>query len=338
MLLKKLFLFAILLLLAEQLLFHTLIKKKLPAFWGNEELSTKMNYVNTHPAINTVFIGSSKIKTQVLPAVFDSVTQNKTRSFNLGCNGLFIPESFNIIDKLLDGSQIKTILFEMRPVYHIYTQNLHISRSTYYHTMSSYWSVVKNIHHSTLPVNRKLSAFVSFSISMAENALNFNITDGIIGFKNFNTEKLNREYEVTAGCVPRGRGQTEALKKAAAELDAFAALSAKYMNGFANNTMDNAPYNKAYLEQIQQVIQKANSKQVKIILVFPSALREFEYIEILPLLKKLQQLPQFVLADVAIYPELYKMQHNYETDHLNLEGSVLFSTYLGRAYNNLKGQ
>ncbi|MFC5409663.1 hypothetical protein ACFPMF_10110 [Larkinella bovis] len=65
--------------------------------------------------INTVFVGSSRTMHSINPAVFDSVTQYQTRSFNHGLSALFAPNTFAECEKLLkmDGLTLKTIFLEL---------------------------------------------------------------------------------------------------------------------------------------------------------------------------------------------------------------------------------
>ena len=334
MLFRKLLLFSLLVIITEQLFYHAILKEKLPAFWGNEEVYAKVNYLGKHPKINAVFIGSSKVKTQIEPSVFDSVTNGRTTSFNLGCNGLFIPESFNIVDYILDSLQLKTIFYEIRPVYHIYKENLHITRTIYYHTNSSYWTTLQNAFHSNIPFARRVNTYATFTIARIENMLNFNVADGYISFKNFDVETLSGQYKTNGGCFIMGNGSGDPLKQSHAELDGRAAISVDYMKRYQSDSLSEIKYNNIYLAEIQRIIKKAKDKNVQLVLIFPSALREFEYREILPLLREIPTTPKFIIADATAFPDLYRVENNFETDHLNGKGAKLYSIDLGEAFND----
>lgn len=337
MLLKKIFVFALLIIALEQLIYYTVVKPSLPVFWGNEEIAAKMEYLQLHPGINTVFVGSSKVKTQIEPAVFDSVTGKKTTSFNLGCNGLFIPEAFNVLEYLVDSTPVKTVFFELRPVYHIYKENLHITRTTYYHTGASYINTLQNTYHSNIPTVRKINAYSTFSIAAAEKLLNFNLAEGMINYRNFNFNSSNKMYAENGGCFFMGDGQGEALKASHQELDERAAISTDYMKRYRTDSLQQLAYNSTYYNKMQAILTRAKEKNIKIILIFPPGLRDFEYKEILPLLRQLSATPQAVLADASLYPELYNPENNFETDHLNAKGAILYSVNLGKAYNRIMG-
>lgn len=337
MLFKKLFVLALLVIATEQLIYYSLVKKYLPLFWGNEDIATKIQYLKKHQAINTIFIGSSKVKTQIKPAVFDSVTNHLTRSFNLGCNGLFIPEAFNVLEYIIDSTNIKTIFFEIRPVYHIYKENLHITRTIYYHTVGSYINTLQNTYQSNIPLVRKVNAYSTFSIAATEKLLNFNLFEGIINYKNFNYKLFDKYYDSNGGCFVMGDEQGDQLKASHKELDERAALSVGYMKRFRTDSLKQLQYNSTYYNKIIAILAKATQKKLRLILLFPPALREFEYKEILPLLRQLSNIPQVILADADIYPELYKPENNFETDHLNAKGAVYYSIDLGKAYKKISG-
>lgn len=307
----------------------------MPAFWGNQEVCEKVNYIENRKNLNTVFIGSSKIKRQIIPGIFDSVTQNKTASFNLGCNGLFIPESFQLIDFLMDSTSIKNIIFEVRPLYHIYPENLHITRTIYYHTWSSYFETINNAINANLPLSRKINVYTTFSIAQVENLFNFNFINGYIDFKNYNFGQSNNNLDVSGGYVSMGDSASENLKKDSAELGERAYLSKQYLKKYYADSMGNLKPNKFYLSALKRLIKKSHNKNVHLVLLFPSALREFEYREVLPILNRLKSEPIIILSGADNYPEFYDVENNYETEHLNTRGSYKFSVALGLAYNKL---
>lgn len=331
MLIKKLLILAVVVIAVEQIISFAFVKTKLPMFWGNEEVHVKLNYVMGHPEINTVFVGSSKVKTQIDPATFDGNTSGKTNSFNLGCNGLFIPESFNILNYLVDKTSVKYIFFDFRPVYHIYKENLHIPRTTYYHTAESYLNTMQNVFHANIPTTRKINAYSTFTIAATERLLNFNLAEGFINFKNFKEEEMQHSYDENRGCFFMGDGPGPELRHSHAELDKRAALSVSYMGQYKKDSLKNIPFNITYYSEMRKIIERATRKNKKIILLYPSALREFEYKEILPLLRELDT-PEIIIADARDYPELYAVENNFETEHLNKKGSLIYSKILAEKF------
>ncbi|MEO8416160.1 MAG: hypothetical protein ABI472_21035, partial [Ginsengibacter sp.] len=307
----------------------------LPAFWGNKEIYEKVNYVKNHPDINTVFIGSSKVKHQIIPQVFDSVNGGRTTSFNLGCDALFMPESFQVLNYIIDSSAIRNIIYEIRPVYHIYPENLHITRTIYYHTWNNYIATLSNCMHSNLPLYRKLNLYATFSIAQAESLLNFNFAQGYIDFKNYDVKYANRTYATDRGFSAMGDGPSEGLKNSNRELNERAKLSRKYAKLYEADSLNGLKINEIYLQEIKKIFNKAAQHQIKLVLLFPPALREFEYKEILPLFKQLKNTQFINLSAIDKYPEFYTVENNYETDHLNAVGSNLYSVTLADAFNKL---
>jgi hypothetical protein len=305
MLLKKILLFAALFVLIQQLLFHLFIKKEVSLFWGNGEISSKMDFIKKHPEINTVFLGSSKVKAQIMPAIFDSIVNDGTKSFNLGCYGLFIPEQFVAMDYLLDSTPVKTIFFELRPAYHIFERNLHITRTIYYHTPANYFNTLNIAAHANIPFTRKLNTYSTFTIAEVENLINFNLVDGLITYKNFDYSVSQADYDTSNGFFAVGKGQNNSFIQSHTEINERAAISEKYMRQYKTDSNSNLIYNEVYLKKMNEITMKAKEKKVKLVLLFPPALREFEYKEVLPLLKKLSFLPQINLADAKQYPEFY---------------------------------
>ncbi|RRA99820.1 hypothetical protein [Larkinella rosea] len=83
----------------------------------SDEIGYKINSLlkPIREEVNTVFVGSSRTAHGFNPAVFDSVTHHQTRSFNLGINALFAPNTFIECGKLLqmNGLHLKTIFLEL---------------------------------------------------------------------------------------------------------------------------------------------------------------------------------------------------------------------------------
>ncbi len=332
MLFKKVLLFCVCFVLLQQLLFHFFIKNEVSIFWGNGEISSKMDFIKKHPEINTVFLGSSKVKAQIIPAVFDSMVNEGIKSFNLGCYGLFIPEQFVALDYLLDSTEVKTIFFELRPAYHIFERNLHITRTIYYHTPANYFATLNIAAHANIPFMRKLSTYSTFTIAATENLINFNLADGLIAYKNFDYSVSQADYDTSYGFFAVGKGQNASFMQSHNEINERAAISEKYMQQYKNGSKDNLTYNKPYFEKMVEIATKAKEKKVQLVLLFPPALREFEYKEILPLLKQLSYLPQINLADAKQYSGFYTFENNYETEHLNPKGARLYTIALAEAY------
>src|SRR5687767_1774420 len=104
-----------------------------PWTWGAELLHKKRTEILIRSdEYNNLVIGSSRVYRQVNPMVLDSVTaQNSLKSYNLGINWLFAPESFYVFDQLVnsDNLRLKCVIMELSKIRAIDYANLHTART-----------------------------------------------------------------------------------------------------------------------------------------------------------------------------------------------------------------
>jgi len=106
-----------------------------PYYWGNESITTKINYLNNSTEkYNTFFFGSSRIYRHIIPNEFDKIA--KTKSFNLGATGMFHYEQNYILRKFLYKfkyiENVNTIILGNSTPKPIAKINLHSNRTRYY--------------------------------------------------------------------------------------------------------------------------------------------------------------------------------------------------------------
>lgn len=81
------------------------------------EVSRKLDFFAAHP-VDTLFVGSSRVYHGVSPQVFDAAMAaggRPTHSFNLGVNGMMLPESLHVVRALLARrpAPLRRIFLEM---------------------------------------------------------------------------------------------------------------------------------------------------------------------------------------------------------------------------------
>ncbi len=82
-------------------------------------VSAEIRFFQEHQdEFDTIFVGSSRVHYEISPAVFDRITRETgqpTRSFNLGINGMFPPESGYVLERLLSAKprHLKWVFLEL---------------------------------------------------------------------------------------------------------------------------------------------------------------------------------------------------------------------------------
>lgn len=106
----KRFLKQIIVLFSIVILIFSLVKSIIPYYWWSNQFSDKVIYLEKHNNYNTFFIGSSRVYYHINPLVFDSIVNNnfldKIRSFNLGSDGMYLPENYYLLENLIKSEQL----------------------------------------------------------------------------------------------------------------------------------------------------------------------------------------------------------------------------------------
>jgi hypothetical protein len=306
-----------------------IIKRALPPFWGNSFLSSKLRFMDSHPDYNLVFIGSSKTENQINPLIFDSVTGNATTSFNLGCDGLIIPESAQLLDHMLDNTNIKYVVYEIRCAYHIRPENLQITRTAYCEDWNGYSKTMQNTLHSFLPVGRKISILASHTICYIDHLINFSSVQGVVDYKK--DQETERAYSENQGFHMPANITLDELKNNPGILTERKKNADAFLKDYYSGRCSKE-FNHYYRDELQSLIDKAKARNVKLIFMLASSMRAFEYKELFPVLCNLKDADIMLMCDGNKFPELYELKNNREADHVNRTGSEIFSKYLGQEF------
>src|SRR5690554_4110142 len=140
-----------------------------PYYWGNPWFAPKIEYLETKKDSlpNVLFFGSSRVYRQIDPSVFDktfnNLTNNKTKSFNLGAPATFSPQSFYLYENFLDSklSQNADLMFlELTSIDLISDKLLHQERTRYWLNFIDFKFALKSIiYHPHLSLAKKWKGF-----------------------------------------------------------------------------------------------------------------------------------------------------------------------------------
>jgi hypothetical protein len=324
----------LLILLIVNLVIHLLVVKSLNPIWGNATLVKKIKYLHQHHEFNTVFIGSSKIHNQIDPDIFDKVTSYKTISFNMGCVGLGIPESYLLLDELFENKNIKYVILEIRSIGHTKLENMHITRNIYYQHPELYLSTLNNALNSNLPFFRKVALFITHTVSFIEYSFNFRLVQGLLDYKIAKDADVEMLYSENKGFDVPADINLQSFKNNPDEISDRKTLAKVYTSNYYKDQFSD-DYNGYYLNILQHYADKAKANGITLIFMMPSSMREYEYKEVMPLMNQVKDVEKMMMCDPDKFPELYEVENNLEVDHLNRSGTEFFSTYLGQEFNKI---
>jgi|GEM_PF-3428802 len=289
------------------LFFSILILIKIPFFLFYEDEPMYRKSQVAREEFNTVFIGSSRTKFDIIPAYFDSLTKEKTKSYNFGVAYGLPPQTFFWCEELMrENPSLKYIFFELSGGLNK-SEGYRETWSEFY--FADYSRVIKNLNFKgSLVYHDKLVAgFFKPSFSHRENRIDHNIP-------------LEKVFE-------------------AKELKAKAVISQQFVREtyrlnllVENENYHEASINELYWDSITRLIELAESKQIRIYFFIPPRIEsENELKMIHPIYKKLDKKYK---VSVAHFDEMfYRDETSIDDSHLNHKGAMQFTKYMAEAFN-----
>ncbi|MCF0074142.1 hypothetical protein LZD49_26905 [Dyadobacter sp. CY261] len=266
---------------------------------------------------NVVFIGTSRTLYGIDPAVFDSVNQQKTRSYNFGIFSLSPYSSTQIADDILSGSpEVKTIYMELSALDYstVALQPRQVIQDAVFR--ANVMADCPNIDFHTKAgsfldgLNTTLFQMVSIApqILSAKKALNPNI-DPIEG----NATLLDNGHQSVTSALLKTSDRIIANKSSTEQMLA---------------THPPATRNTFYVSQLNKLIARARKVGRKVIFYCPNNITRAEYqilSQVIPFLpdENLIPLPEHSLLDV-----LFKSENLFDAHHLNRKGAAIYTRYL----------
>lgn len=311
----------------------------LPYYWGNVQLNTKLEYLKEKKIDpDNYFIGSSVTFRHVIPTIFDSLSYNDIGySFNLGCDGIFAPQTTFLLEHLMEeDTSIKHLFIELNS-YDYFGQNFRTTRSKYYFNSKYLADFYQYISASSISITNKLGISGMYLYTYFEKI-------GGLGMRNkFLTqlqEKNTFKGDVLMGEYKDGHFALKEKKRSQKEEKELKEELQKIENDFEltyrNILSKKTGYNKVLKKQLDTFFQKAKEKNVNVIFI----LNPVEYVfdkpsEMVALFQALPEKNKIDLADPNKHQEFYLLENRWDRGHLNDKGAIIYSKKLAEAFNNL---
>jgi len=323
-----------------------------PWTWGSDLLQFKREeLLKNSKEYNTLIIGSSRVYRQVNPKLLDSVADPslQLKSYNMGVNWLFAPETFYVLDQLTntDSLQFKFVVMELSKIRSIDFANFHTARIKYWYNWSNYIFTIKAVAASGFSIYEKVYTIFAHTVSYIDQLINLgyltetakfktdivetgmeNANTGTDGFlplsisekssKEENTMQRNRQFLSDTSVVTR-RGE----------------VSVTQFERFEKNPELLKKYNRIYAENLNNMIAESEKKGIFLVFLLSPRIDNNQYKELLPLFNQIDPRHRIEISDGRKFPELYLAENSFDGTHLNKVGADLYTTILASRLSTL---
>jgi len=337
LIIKSLILISLIILISE------LLNKRsfLPYHWGNNDLDTKISFLkeqNIDP--RAYFIGSSVTFRQTIPSLFDKIINNPTNySFNIAIDGAMPPQTFYILDNLLEqDSTIDYVFFEVNSFDNLGPKIFQSTRSKYYFNIGYLILCTKYLYYSTLRLIYKGGMAAKYVVTFIENTLKIGMREDFLKYiKDTNIHQMRIVGENKDGfrAFPNDKTRNKEM------LERLPTYIKNTKNLFTTtyaslNDSKNTSYNKELRNCFLKQLKKADKKGVKLIFILnPVAFAFDEIPEMVALFYSLPATNRLDLADPFKHSEFYQLENRWDEGHLNEKGALLYSQKLSKLFKTL---
>lgn len=314
-----------------------------PYYWGAPQLVGKMTYYKQHKNdFNTLFLGTSQVYRQIIPSLFDTLTEGETRSFNFGIPGMSSLEMYAFYENLLKkdiSPQIKYVFMQLLPVQSIPDQYLHSERAKYFLNYHYYTFAVnyfktglhiyddkhreKIIGNYTIAYREKI-----FKIALLKKMLMFIFSPPKYdkkmlgkqsdGFYSLEEESLLRISECVK-CRQTSENINNNLKAVNTAYQNVALLKA----------------NKVYIQELNRLIEESKKRNIHLIFYLPPLEVVGGHNHMMPIFHQINEKNKIYLANPIESPELYAVDIYFDTAHYNDKGAKICTAILAKKFNEL---
>ena len=194
---KTVFVFWILSIILTTCIYYFFKKDVYADYELSEVVSKKKLYENSPQKINTVFVGSSLTYRQIIPKVFDSITNNT--SFNLGFEGLFPYRSYDLLTEILKtkkSNEIQNVFIELGPP-DLIADNYRNNPYIYSINFEKYINAIGTSANANLPASARVSIFRYWNLCLLYKYSGFSLSKYVdaLMFNNVKTSEPNFKYD-----------------------------------------------------------------------------------------------------------------------------------------------
>lgn len=252
---------------------------------------------------NAVFIGSSRTKYAVIPAYFDSLTDNQTKSFNLGVEGGLPPRTFDWCEELIKTKpNLQYVFVELGGEPDKFGVSEEIWKSF---SFREYWRIAKK-----LPFDQSAKYHDQIAVSFFKPNLPVTYSDYNVPLTD---EKIKQDI-----LVKRAFASEEVLQSHLWNLEVEKGLTPESV------------LNENYWKKVRNLIDLAEARRIHLYFFIPPRLAaESEVSTIQPIYQRLES--KYKLNALHYHESLYLDDTSIDTLHLNNRGARQFTEHLANA-------
>ncbi len=295
------------------------------------------HFAARHDDYDTLFLGSSRIYYQIIPALFDRLAAEQglpTRSFNAAIAGMRPPEDAYYLDYLLRSppKKLRWVFIELAGLRTAVDRDkIGTVRAVYWHDWQRLWMLLQRALEVKPDVkNRKwkkqlqprleqLSDFYEHVPLFIQNQTNLGRATLFTSRLIYAAPRPPAPLRATlgddlAGWIPTGRPEL----MSGSEL-------AGYEKGLAERRLEKPRRDLAdsvSQQALETMIRKIEKLGATPVLVVPPTTNKRNFF---PSPERAQKTIVLDFCDLEKFPELYEHRYRLDTDHLNTEGAAVFT-------------
>ncbi len=293
---------------------------------------------------DTLFVGSSRINYQVIPAMFDKLAQAAglpTKSYNAGVAGMRPPEDSYFLDQLLAArpQRLRWVFIEIlsvRPKLNAEVRGT--MRAQYWHDVARFWLTLKRIVYLRPTEKRRTIERIWRELrepleELPEHFGLFVREMSNLGRGDFLASQLLHERADWRPTLPHYLGADLAgWTKTGRGEDMLPENRAKFEEERAERLADPAVHDLA--DSVSQEALEAMIAKVErlgatpVLIVAPVTAKKVFF----PQPERVKKTIVLDFNDPVRFPELYENRHRIDTDHLNAAGAEAFTRLLAEQW------
>ncbi len=314
-------------------------------------IGPKYDYYQAHKdEYNTLFFGSSRIYSQVIPEVFDKTAKEKglaLNSYNFGIPAMRAIDSTVLLETVLANppKNLKWVFFESildkgyEPI-----PNARTHRAMYWHDWESTGFAARYILSSDESLPNKAVLLSSHFLPFLYHHLNVGRLFRQMLPSSFSLEEqaVAAEFTATEGFYAlsdeTAPERQQFLNDQQAYLDSVAVLGSRTADTpWSPTVLENSKDSKAYLSTnkamlLNRITEAVRAAGAEPVFIDPPSLHlENDF----PAAQKLGKIDRLLTyRDPNRFPQLYTLQNRYDADHLNRAGSEEFTRLIAQDFNH----
>jgi len=321
----------------------------MPFYWCGPVIANKERvYFESANKFKVVFLGSSRINHGIDPDTFDKTYRNltgkKMRSFNFGISGGSVGEIYKSFLKVLndDKNELELIIVELVSVStslkdKFCKSNLHTNRNKYWLDLETFLFSLRNLKGQKvgddISTRAKFRYAKNYAVNYAEKLSNAGMYEDMLNYR-------LQGYPKKKGLGPKRNGYNNINKLESSGAKRARKTFLKNKEQLVEKKKESIKYfqersssnklNESYRAYIDEMINMAENKGVKILFLAPPLMGVDTHEEVFPILDGLPTKYKLNLANAKKYPEFYKAANIWDGNHLNNKGAQLLSKLLAK--------